>query len=453
MKELVHPVLLGWIVLGMVLFRCWRAPFAVLAVYVLGALFLPEVQRPNRNADAVDPLKFPGVWLTKPNVMSFAALAGSLAFRRDAWAAFRPRWFDLPVAGWCLVPLAAMLANGQSLYDAVSETEQQTLQWGVPYLMGRLFLGEFVSLSWGGVAVLLGGLLYAPLCLFEVRMGPVLHLRLYGWTQHDFLQVIRYEGFRPLVFMEHGLAVGFWMVAASLVGVWLALTGGLAVVRRVPGLREIDPRWLLAGLLVSTVLVKSTGALALGIVGIGVLLVGRRLRPRLMLALLLVAPPAYVVTRASGVFDSARITGWVSRFNPDRAQSLGFRFDNEDLLMGKAFERPLLGWGTPGKARLETEEGFETVTDGLWIIALGSYGWTGLLLLGGALLLPTALFIVRTPPAAWAQPAGAAITAIAVILALYATDCLSNAMLNPVYFLLAGGLSGFVATVPHQPDG
>ena len=57
----------------------------------------------------------------------------------------------------------------------------------------------------------LGGLIYVPLCLFEVRMSPQLHNMVYGFAQHSFGQTVRGGGWRPMVFMQHGLAVGLFM--------------------------------------------------------------------------------------------------------------------------------------------------------------------------------------------------------------------------------------------------
>ena len=56
------------------------------------------------------------------------------------------------------------------------------------------------------------GLLYTPLCMFEILMGPNLHYRLYGFYQHDIVQTLRDGGFRPMVFMSHGLVLGRFRV-------------------------------------------------------------------------------------------------------------------------------------------------------------------------------------------------------------------------------------------------
>ena len=60
-----------------------------------------------------------------------------------------------------------------------------------------------------------------PLCLYEIRMSPQLHYLVYGFYPSFFGMSVRFGGYRPTVFLQHGLAVGMWMTSASLVGVWL----------------------------------------------------------------------------------------------------------------------------------------------------------------------------------------------------------------------------------------
>ena len=118
--------------------------------------------------------------------------------------------------------------------------------------------------------------------------------------------------------------------------------------------------------------------------------------------------------------------------------------------MARALENPVFGWGGWGRSRVHDAAGKEaTVADGLWIIALGERGFVGLVALGLTLLLPAARFAWLYPPRRWSEPAVAPAAAAAVLLALYAIDCLMNAMVNPVYLLAAGGLAGL--TCPNVP--
>jgi hypothetical protein len=49
----------------------------------------------------------------------------------------------------------------------------------------------------------------------------------------------------------------------------------------------------------------------------------------------------------------------------------------------------------------------------------------------------------------WLHPAVASGAALAMLLVLYVLDGLLNAMLNPVFMLAAGGLSGFYIIAPR----
>ncbi len=88
-----------------------------------------------------------------------------------------------------------------------------------------MFLSDLTGLRTIALGVFLGGLSYVPLCLYEIRMSPQLHRILYGFHQHEFVQTLRWGGFRPMVFMNHGLALGLWMTLACLSGYWLWRTG------------------------------------------------------------------------------------------------------------------------------------------------------------------------------------------------------------------------------------
>jgi hypothetical protein len=117
------------------------------------------------------------------------------------------------------------------------------------------------------------------------------------------------------------------------------------------------------------------------------------------------------------------------------------------MLAAKALQQPLFGWGGWGRARVYNEQGEDiSVTDGLWIIALGQNGVIGLAALTVALLLPGILLFTRMPAARWTSGELAPIAALVVLLSLYMIDNLFNGMVNPVFALAAGSASGFCAS-------
>jgi hypothetical protein len=61
------------------------------------------------------------------------------------------------------------------------------------------------------------------------------------------------------------------------------------------------------------------------------------------------------------------------------------------------------------------------------------------------MLAPVIAFALRFPARLWSHPAVAPAAAIAIFLLMYIYDCTANAMVNPVYTVMMGALSGLVA--------
>lgn len=404
---------------------------AALASFVLGWLFLPQVR-----------VEVPGVLpdVDRYVVLSVSTLVAMGVLAPAHFARVRPRLADLPAIVWCLCPIVTSLSNALGLYDGLSGALDRTLHWGLPYLIARVALGDAQGLRLLTMALFVGGLLYVPFCLYEVRMSPQLHKIFYGWHQHSFAQTYRLGGFRPTVFLQHGLAVGMWMSAATLAGVWLWRTGAA----RIHGV--IMP-WLVSVLFVTTVLCKSLGSLLLLAAGLGALWLTRRLGSALPILALTFIPPVYVVARVSDAWTGEDLVALIDEYaGPERAQSVQFRLDNEVLLRDRALERPLLGWGGWGRNRVKDERGRDRTTiDGYWISVLGENGVLGLLAFGGMLLVPVWLVGLTGGAAPWRDPRAAPAGLLATFLALYTIDGLLNAMLNPFVALTAGALSGLYA--------
>ena len=467
MTALCNPALLLVFVLGVLLF--WRRPGhrVVIAMYILGVLLLPELGSTEFVENVPRPLGFGGIRLIKPNAIALGLVIGSLLFDRRRWLAAHPRWFDLPMLAWCLGPILTSVTNSlfyddpvsrqvpvsssvlgrivslldsSDLYDGFLRAVDVVFLWGVPYLLGRLYITDTQKLRELVLAIILGSALYAPLCVVEMIASPQLHRWVYGFHQHDFLQSIRFEGYRPMVFMEHGLAVGMWMVAGALAASWLWMSGAMRhiTIRE----RKVTALWLVVPLCVVAILCKSTGALALGALGFAVLAGSWLVQRPIPVFVLLMAFPLYTFVRTEGSWDAREVVEFTDEtVGVDRGQSLEFRLHNEELLVVKAMERPLVGWGGWGRSRVQDQYGeATTVADGLWIITLGERGLIGLVTLGFLLLLPLVVLLRQAHSQLWADPATATIAIAAVILGIYSIDCLLNAMVNPVYILLGGSV-------------
>jgi hypothetical protein len=130
---------------------------------------------------------------------------------------------------------------------------------------------------------------------------------------------------------------------------------------------------------------------------------------------------------------------------PERVQSLQVRLDNENLLTAKAMQRPIFGWGRWARSHVYDASGKDiSITDGLWVIALGESGLVGLIAISATLLLPTLLLWKRMPSYYWFQPQTAGLAALAMLAVLHMTDNLFNAMVNPLYILAVAGVNNML---------
>jgi hypothetical protein len=238
--------------------------------------------------------------------------------------------------------------------------------------------------------------------------------------------------------MASGLMLAMWMTGASLLGIWMWRTGALKRIGK------HSAGWLIIALLVTTIFCKSTGALVLMMSGLGCLFVIQKLRRATPILLMCLPAMIYPTIRSGGYWDGMQMVQLAeSTVGRERAQSLEFRLQNEDILSTKALQRYWWGWGRFGRSRVLNEWGKDiSVTDGEWIIALGTSGVVGLAALTMIYLLPVIRLWWRLEGRLWADPSFAAVTAFAVILALYSIDNILNAMLNPVITVVMGGVNG-----------
>ena len=422
MTILASLLLLGWIPAVLGIFAVLPPRRAMIASFVISWLLLPAAG-----------YTLPGLPdYNKTTATSVGILLATAVFCPDRLLRIRPRWFDLPMVGWCLAPFLSSLTNGLGAYDGASGLLTAMVNWGLPYLIGRAFMGDRESFRDLAIAIVVGGLIYTVPCLLEIRFSPFLSTKLYGI---EGWEGFRFDGYRPRVFMSRGLELGMWMGSASMLGFWLWASGGLKRLWGIPfGL-------LLVYLITVAILCRSTGALILAATGIAIYAEGRFLKTSVLAWAIMLASPLYMVTRTTGIW-SGRELGMVttSVINEERAESIDFRVANEDILVEKALQRPVFGWGGFGRSRVYVDDRDVSITDGLWVIALGNYGLFGLTCLTTAMLLPAALLPWRFAAARWRAEDVAPGVGLTVLMSLYMLDNISNAMSNPIYYMVLGGL-------------
>lgn len=419
---LVPIALFGWPLVVLALFARLPARRAALWSFLLGFLFLP-----NGGYVAVGLPEY-----TKETAVSLSVLLASIVFDGGRPLRTRPHWVDVPLLVWCFSRVASSVSNGLGVYDGLSVSLIQVISWGIPYWLGRTYFAGPAGLLELAKGIVLGGMLYLPFCLWEVRMSPQLHSQIYGFFPVPFYMVLRYGGYRPMVFMSGSLMVAMWMATTTVICVWLA---GSGAVKRIAG---IPTRWIAWALGITTVLVKGFGAITLMLLGIGFYVSARRFKLALPLLLVAVLIAGYPILRGTGVLSSERILGAAGLVYDDlRLQSLGVRLRSEDLYIGHVAERPFFGWGGWGRGEVYTEEG-RSVPDGLWVIALSRAGWVSVVALILMYMLPVALLLRRYPARSWARAELAPLAAFGVMMTIYWVDCLSNAFPNLLLILAMG---------------
>ncbi|WP_323035166.1 hypothetical protein [Pararhodobacter sp.] len=324
---------------------------------------------------------------------------------------------------------------GLRIYDSVSALAQQVFLM-LPFFLARVVLRSEEAIREVLFALIIAGALYALPMLWEVRFSPQLHTRIYGFFQHDFAQAMRNGGFRPFVFMPHGLWVAFFAFMCAMAA---------AAFLRDATRHESGKRMLiLGGMFGLVVICKSMGALFFTLVFVPVVLL---LKPRMHLAMAAVMAAlvlTYPMLRGSGLIPTTQLVENIESFNPERAQSLDYRFTNEDRILDHVSEKPLFGWGGWGRFMVydpATGES-QSIVDGQWVITLGHYGWLGFIGMFGLMALPIfgLWWHARKPEA---PPIPVAVSTLTLILAVNMVDMLPNATLIPFTWLMAGSLLGY----------
>lgn len=354
--------------------------------------------------------------------------------------------FDLLLALLLFTPVITALHNGEPvkigdnlrvlpglrLYDAGSMIMHQLVDL-LPYLLARRYLADPENHVVLLRVLCISGLLYTLPTLFEVRMSPQLSRWIYGFLAQPFNQAMRDGGWRPVVFLHHGLwlAIFLAMVALSCVALW-----------RQKLAQNIPSRWLLAGAYVAAVLVlcHSLGALAILLLIGPVLLLGSIRLQLIVAATVALSVQIYPMLRSANLVPVNAVYQFVnSSVGAKRAQSFDFRITNENVLLARAELKPVAGWGGWGRSRIYDAQGRDiSTTDSMWIIVIGVTGWMGYIGEFGLLGMPILLLLLRRRKLGLSL----ATSGLCLILAANLIDMMMNATLTSVTWLIVGALSG-----------
>ncbi len=332
---------------------------------------------------------------------------------------------------------------GLRIYDTFS-TILSMLVVLIPFFLARKYLADSKAhalLLWALVAL---ALIYSLPTLYEVRMSPQVNKMIYGYFPTAWIQHLRGDGYRPVVFLDHGLELGIFLTVAIVAGIgtWRLETPGRKV-------------WLIGAicwLLITLVLSKTFGALMIAVCLIPIVLfLGPKMQIKVA-ALLAICILAFPMLRGAGWVPVERVVGIAQTFDEQRAASLRFRLENEEILLDKANQRPMFGFGGWGRSRVFNEEGQDIgTTDGYWLISLGLGGWMRYLSEFGLLVMPVLLLAFGRA----GREVTLATSTLCVAIVANLIDLIPNAGLTAVTWLIAGALTGRLedAAVSPQEDG
>ena len=343
-----------------------------------------------------------------------------------------------------IVPFLTALANperyyyiqGLSLYDGLSDSIQTFLTI-IPFLFGAKYFSTYEKQVLLFKYMAMAALVYAFFVFYEVRMSPRLHSIVYGFYPHSWLQQYREGGFRAMVFMGHGLVVAIFMAAG--------LTAAAALKRYKEKVTPVKSLYIVAACLFALVLQKSLASLVFGLFGLFMVLMmspKRMHQAALLVGILFIS---YPLLSSLNLFPHSQLIEIANRINPDRAQSLDFRFQQERALLNHANSKPLFGWGGWGRNRVinDLSESDASTTDGRWIGTLGVYGWVGylsqFLLIVVPLWLTYKLSVKRLKKD---NKQAVLLGSHAILVSVILLDQMPNSSLNSFYWLIIGSLAG-----------
>ena len=259
-------------------------------------------------------------------------------------------------------------------------------------------------------------------------MSPQLHSWVYGFFPHSWGQQVRYGGFRPVVFLGHGLWVSIFL--------FVVFSSMVSLSRLKLQSFRIPNNVILIYLFALLIFAKGLGSIILGFTLFFMVLSIKQawiLKISILLALIAISYPLLSI---ADLFPHQNLVEIISSIDISRAESLKYRFDQETALLERANEKLIFGWGGWGRNRLE-----DSVTDGYWIILVGKYGLIGFMAIFGLILCA----VWRTQesfPLIIEKSHKDFVVSTILIITFILIDQIPNASVNPLLWLLVGGHIG-----------
>lgn len=440
MALFIEVALIGWFPLTMGLFLLLRPHIAAAISLSYGVAFLPSLRE-------IDLPVIPDLnQYTVPVIGCIVMVA--LRSPRRLMAARPGTGADLLVIGLMIGSFLTNVTNmdpqifgptilpGMSLTDTVNDSLETLFRFGLPFLLGRALVRNEQEATDVLLVLATLTLLYLPFIFVEFWIGPFWHPFVYGSHPaiETFWHSVRMGGYRPNVFMNHGLTLSGFMCYMSIV------SAGLYRLKVKPHRIPNGPYAVLVTAF--TMWCKSRAVWLYILVAVPATIY---LKPRLnMLAITILAAAVigYPFLRSVDVLPIREINEIAAEYGGQMATvSFMQRIETEDDIMRRTAERYWFGWG--GYSRFFIYDPVtgrtRSVMDGYWVVAFGEGGIFRFLQLYGFLLFPIFYAYSRFGRMRSKHAQIIAVT-LGWIVVIRTFDLIPNSTLDPYLTFLGGAL-------------
>lgn len=319
--------------------------------------------------------------------------------------------------------------NGLTYYDAISSVLNRYIHIA-PFILGsQLFKSHKEQLLLFKLLVV-ACLFYSIPILWEIRLSPQLHTQIYGFFPHSFGQQMRQGGFRPVVFLGHGLLVAMFIC--------ISLGASLILWKNKIKIYYFSPILIILFLLTLLILSKTISVLIYGLSLFILIAWGTRYFVKIAIWIIALVGIMYPLLLSLDMLPYQFLVDLATKYSEDRAQSLGFRFFHEQLLLDHARNNFLFGWGGWGRGQF-----WDSVTDGYWIVILSSSGIIGFLAIFGLIFI-TISQSMKISSLIKNDSEKQTLLFHGLLVAIIMIDQLPNASMNASLWLIIGALSSRV---------
>ncbi len=434
-----YAVIMLWPLAGLWLYKRFEKQKAIVLLVLLPFLFLPVNTIINLPAMPA---------MHKGSIGAITAFCIAFFISKDLKLLPETDFARRLIYILFLFPVFTVLANGDTLYygsrtlsslgfsDYINIAFSNFALAYVPFILGYNYLKNENSHKIFLTVIVGAGLIYSLPIIYEVLMSPQLHSKIYGFFPHSWSQQKRDGGFRPVVFLGHGLVVAIFIC-------WVTISA-VTLFKEKIRIHAIAPPILIVFFFIFVLLAcKSMGALLISLIIATIILLTRPKIQVLIATILVLIVFLFPFFRSNNLIPTEGLVTYIEDFNESRSSSLNFRFENENILLEKANVRKLFGWGTWGRNRVYNPINGKdlSVTDGSWIIVFGQFGWLGYISIFGLLVYPVIRFrsvIGKLKP----DSVSIYSSSLCLLITANLIDMIPNSSMTQLSFLFAGSILG-----------